>query len=378
MTTLVVCVDRGDDIGRTTGITTPVVGWDAVQSLVTEVGLADPEGSGVNALLEALRVTRDLQDEEEAVVALVSGADDTVVGADRAVARQMDELVAEYDPDSAIVVIDSAEDERLVPIIESRVPVDGVDRVVVRQAHDIESTYYLLKQFLGDEELRETVLVPIGVTLIAFPIISMFASPTVGVAAITAVIGAFLLYKGLGIDDYVADLPTQARDAFYSGRVSIVTYVVAAGLTLVGVFAGALGVSRTGVDGIFMTVMAFVYHSIPWMAIAALAASTGRLFDEAIRSERLTSAYLNLPVGVIATGIVIRGFSAYFLQRAETIPPMMVPSIRVGELAIDAFALSPEERLALFVVGGVLVSLVGVRIAAYFRGMQITEGEYPE
>ncbi|MDY6819269.1 MAG: DUF373 family protein [Halobacteriales archaeon] len=378
MTTLVVCVDRGDDIGRTTGITTPVVGWDAVQSLITEVGLADPEGSGVNALLEALRVTRDLQSEEETVVALVSGADDTVVGADRAVARQMDELVAEYNPDSAIVVIDSAEDERLVPIIESRVPVDGVDRVVVRQAHDIESTYYLLKQFLGDEELRETVLVPIGVTLITFPIIAMLASPTVGVAAITAVIGAFLLYKGLGIDDYVADLPAQARDAFYSGRVSIVTYVVAAGLTLVGIFGGALGVSGTGADGVFMTVMAFVYHSVPWMAIAALAASTGRLFDEAIRSERLTSAYLNLPVGVIATGIVIRGFSAYFLQRSATIPPMMVPSIRVGELAIDAFALSPEERLALFVVGGVLVSLVGVRIAAYFRGMQITEGEYPE
>ena len=152
MSTLVVSVDRGGDVRRKAGVDSPVVGWDAVGELVHDVGLADPEDSAVNSLLEALRVTRDLEaDGEEATVALVSGDADTMVGSDRSVARQMDALVAEHDPDSVIVVIDSAEDERLVPIIESRVRVDSVDRVVVRQAHDLESTYYLLKQFLADE-----------------------------------------------------------------------------------------------------------------------------------------------------------------------------------------------------------------------------------
>ena len=376
MSTLVVTVDRGDDIRRKVGVEAPVVGWEAVSDLATEVGLADPEDSRVNCLLEALRVTRDLREEgEEATVAVASGTAEGVVAADRAVARQIDELVDEHNPESVIVVIDSAEDERLVPIIESRVRVDSVDRVVVRQAHDLESTYYLLKQFLADEELRGTILVPIGLTLVTFPILSMLAGTAVAVAAITAVLGGFFLYKGLGVDDYLEDLPSQARDAFYSGRVSIVTYVVAAGLALIGIFAGVLGVSGLAAAGVIISSMAFVFHSVPWLALSAMTASTGRLFDEVIRSEELSNAYLNLPFGIIATGIVIRGFSAYFLQRAGAIGPMVTPELRIGAFAMNSFPLTAEERLAVFVVGGVLVSLVGVRIAAYLSGTSLPDHE---
>ena len=143
MSTLVVCLYRGTPLG----VAPPVVGADAVEDLVTTIGVDDPEDSRVNCLLEGLRVARDLDDEE--IVAVLSGTGDAITG-NREIARQVDQLVADYDPDSAIVVVDSAEDERLVPIVESRMPVDAVDRVVVRQARDIESTYYLLKQFLAD------------------------------------------------------------------------------------------------------------------------------------------------------------------------------------------------------------------------------------
>jgi putative membrane protein len=379
MATLVVSVDRGGGIYRDSGVETPVVGHEAVSDLVTEIGVTDPEDSEVNCLLEALRVTRDVAAEgEETTVAAVTGGGESGVSADRAIARAIDDLVADYGPDSVIVVLDSAEDERAVPIIESRARVDSIDRVVVRQAHDLESTYYLLKQFLGDEELRGTVLVPIGLALLTFPIIGMFAGTETAFATITAVIGGFLLYKGLGIDEQVEDIPAQARDAFYSGRVSIVTYVVGAGLALVGVFAGALGVSSGPTERAIVSVMAFVYHSVPWLALAALAGSTGRLFDEMIRSEELSRAYLNLPFGALATGIVIRGFSAYFLQRAGSIAPIVTPRLSADPVTVESFPLSPTERLAVFVVVGVLVSLVGVRIAAHIGGTELPEREFAE
>ena len=128
MSTLVLCVDRSNDVGKKAGVETPVAGWEAVQSLVTEVGLADPEDASVNCLLEALRTAQELQDDgSEAVVAVVSGVSETAVGADRAIAQQVDDLVERFAPDSAVVVVDSAEDERVVPIVESRIPVDGVD-----------------------------------------------------------------------------------------------------------------------------------------------------------------------------------------------------------------------------------------------------------
>ncbi len=374
MSTLVVCVDRDDDIGTKTGLDTPVAGWEAVRSLVTEVGLADPEDASVNCLLESLRVARDLRDgDEEVTVAVISGAAETMVGRDRAVADQMDSLIAEYDPDSAVVVIDSAQDERLVPIIESRVTVDAVDRVVVRQARDIESTYYLLKQFLADEELRQTVLVPVGIAMLAFPILLMAFGPALAVASITAVIGLFVLYKGLGVDDYVADVPGEAKDALYSGRVSIVTYVVAAGLSLIGVFAGALRVSDPSAPtgGVLMPAMAFAFASVPWLAAAAVTASTGRLLDEVIRNDRLRHSYLNLPFGVLAVGLVVRGFSAYFLQREEYVPPLVVPQMEIGSLAVERIELDPGTRMALFVVAGVVVSLLGVRVSTYVTGSSL-------
>ena len=376
MSTLVVCVDRDDDIGTKTGLDTPVAGWEAVRSLVTEVGLADPEDASVNCLLESLRVARDLRDgDEEVSVAVISGEAETMVGRDRAVADQMDALVAEYDPDSAVVVIDSAQDERLVPIIESRITVDAVDRVVVRQARDIESTYSLLKQFLADEELRQTVLVPVGIAMLAFPILLMAFGPALAVASITAVIGLFVLYKGLGVDDYVADVPGEAKDALYSGRVSIVTYVVAAGLSLIGVFAGALRVSDPSAPagGVLMPAMAFAFASVPWLAAAAVTAATGRLLDEVIRNDRLRHSYLNLPFGVLAVGLVVRGCSAYFLQREEYVPPLVVPHAELGNLAIDRIVLDPGTRMALFVVAGVVVSLLGVRVSTYVTGSSLGE-----
>jgi putative membrane protein len=366
VTTLVLCVDRADDIGHKTGLETPVAGWEAVRSLVTEVGLADPEDSGVNCLLEALRVARDLRDErEDAVVAVVSGATDSRIGADRSVAAQLDELVDRFDPDSAIVVIDSAHDERLLPVIESRLPIDSVDRVVVRQAHDIESTYYLLKQFLADEELRSTVLVPVGVGLLLLPVLLVQFEPAVAIAGLASLLGAALLYKGLAIDQFVRDAPDQVRAAMYSGQVSVVTYVVAAGLALVGVFLGALSVSTpVSAETAFVPLMRFVYSSVPWLALAALTASAGRLLDELISAEDVPTPYLNLPFGVVAVGLVVRGFAGYFLEQE-------------GELAnlvlFGWLRLAPLHRLALFIVAGIVISVVGVRVATTMSDERLEE-----
>ncbi|MFC7136459.1 DUF373 family protein [Halobaculum litoreum] len=357
MTTLVLCVDRSNDAGRKAGVDTPVVGWEAVRSLVTDLGLSDPEDAGVNSLLESLRVARDLSDEgEEAVVAVVSGNGDSAVRADRALARQLDEVLATRSFDSAIVVIDSSSDERAVPMVESRLPVDAVDRVVVRQARDLESTYYLLKQFMADEELRETVLVPIGIGLLILPALLVYFSPVIAVAAVTTLLGAALLYYGLGVDEVVETAPERAREALYSGQVSVVTYVAALGLSVVGVFLGVLEASGEGgaAAGEFVAAMSFLYAAVPWLALAALTASFGRLLDELIRDEGVRSPYLNLPFGVLSVGLLFRGFAGFFLER------------EAGWAALRLFGhtFTASERLAVFVVGSIALALVGVRVAA--------------
>ena len=362
MSTLVVCLYRGQPLDADP----PIVGEAAIEELVTSVGVEDPEDSRVNCLLEGLRVARDLDD--ETVVSVLTGAGESV-SSDREIAAQVDQLVADHDPDSAVVVVDSAEDERLVPIIESRIPVDAVDRVVVRQARDIESTYYLLKQFLADEELRKTVLVPIGLALLAFPaLLAVFDSITVSVGAIAAVVGVFLLYKGWSIDVVLAGLSGDVREALYSGQVSLVTYVVGAGLALVGGFVGLLGASAMSNEAELMIATQFVHDAIPWLTGAALIASAGRLLDEFIRDDEIGTAYINLPFVAVAVGLAVRGFAAYFLQRSGATGPLEVPQMDLGPLEIEAFVVVPGTLLAVYILAVIIVSLIGVRVAAYVSG----------
>ncbi|WP_254543421.1 DUF373 family protein [Halomarina pelagica] len=370
MGTLVLCIDRGGSVD----LDVPLVGEEAVADLVTEVGVEDPEDSHVNCLLEGLKVARDLRaDGDEPIVAVLSCVGNTVE-ANRALAAQVDDLVEAYRPDGAVVVVDSAEDEQTLPIIESRVRVDAVDRVIVRQARDIESTYYLLKQVLADEELRKTVLVPVGVALLAFPALLAAAdSVTVAVAVVAGVIGVFFLYKGLGVDDALAGLPREIQTAFYAGRVSVVTYVVGVGLALVGVFLGAIGTS--GLSDPVLMALEFVHESVPWFALGALAAAMGRLIDEWLANDRVRSSFMNLPFGVVGLGFVVRGFTGFFLERAGVIDRVRVPRLVLGPVSVDGFALTAGTRLAVFIVLGLLISVLGVGISSYVSGASVEEVE---
>ena len=356
MTTLVICVDRSGAIGRATNVPMPVAGWEAVRSLVTDAGLDDPEDASVNCLLESLRVARDLRDErEESVVAVVSAESDTAVGADRSIASQLDDLVERYDPRAAIVVVDSAEDERVLPVVESRVPVDSVDRVVVRQARDIESTYYLLKQFLADEQLRSTILVPFGVALLLVPALFYWFSAGEAIAGVAGLLGAALLYKGLAIDRFVAGMPERVREALYAGQVSVVTYVVAGGLVLVGGFFGFLAASELDPGSPrLVEVVEFAYAAVPWFAVGGVTAAVGRLLDELIRDEGIRTPYLNLPFVIAAVALVVRGFAGYFLAQEAIREP----------LSMYGMTVTPVQQLAAFIVGGIVVSLVGVKVAS--------------
>ncbi len=53
---------------------------------------------------------------------------------------------------------DGAEDESIVPIIQSRVKIDSVRRVVVKQSEHLESTFYVIKRLFEDPKVFSHVL----------------------------------------------------------------------------------------------------------------------------------------------------------------------------------------------------------------------------
>src|SRR5207245_10521847 len=114
MKTLVLCVDRDNDIGAKTGLQAPLIGRDQNLSAATKLGLADPEDSDVNALLSAVSIYDGLQrDNTDAEVATICG--DVRVGAvsGLVLTKQLDQVLEQLRPDRVFLVSDGADDAAL-------------------------------------------------------------------------------------------------------------------------------------------------------------------------------------------------------------------------------------------------------------------------
>src|SRR3990172_9962723 len=120
--------------------------------------------------------------------------------ADMRIAEQLDRILEQLKPDRAILVSDGAEDESVLPIIQSRIKVDAVHRIIVKQHENLESTYYIIKKAFNDPKISHTFFVPIGLVFLIYAISLYFNQPEVAVMAISAAIGLYMLFLVTGLD----------------------------------------------------------------------------------------------------------------------------------------------------------------------------------
>ena len=347
---LVLCVDLDDDLGRKTGIETPVIGTTAVRDAAVALATADPEDSDANVLFEGLRIAQSL-DDESAVVAAVTGLAGDDVAAGQQVGAEVDRVIATLETDEevhAIVVTDGAQDESVLPVIRSRVPIDGVRRVVVKQVHDLESVYYTIKQVLNDPETRGTILIPLGILLLVYPLsvlASFFDLPGVVLGVTSGMLGLYLLVRGFGVTDRVTTMIHRLRDGLYAGRVTIITYLVAVALFIVGSTSGLDQLATTRGPGETLPALevgaALVYGAVVWVTAAGLTTSLGQITDSYLTGT-LQWRYLNAPFYVIAIGIVLYGVSGFLIDvvSLSELAAALTAGFTIGVASTLAFAIA--------------------------------------
>ena len=353
---LVLCVDLDDDLGRKTGFETPVVGRDAVEDAAVALATADPEDSDVNVIFEGVHLYDRIDAEESVEVAVVTGIEGDDVSANRAVGEEVDTVLASLTTSeevTAVIVTDGAQDESVVPVIRSLVPVDGVRRVVVRQAQDLESMYYTIKQVLNDPETRGTILVPLGILLLIYPlaiVADWVGLPGAVFGGTSALLGLYVLFRGLGLERTLDRLAKMVRTGLYAGRVTLITYVVAAALLVVGGVSGvetleAVRSNTAGGDVSAPRVLAsLVYGAVTWFAAAGITSSLGQITDEYL-ANRFQWRYLNAPFYVLAIGGVLHAVSAYFLSEVslQYLAGMLTAGTMLGLTSTLVFAVA-ESR----------------------------------
>ena len=140
--TIVLTVDRDNDLGIKAAIRGPVIGRRSVLTAALKLGIADPEESDTNAILGALHQHDNLAESSESgdavEVAILTGDEKVGTRSDRAIAAQLEEVVSQFQPDRAILVTDGAEDESVLPILQSQVRIDHVQKIIVKQSKGIE------------------------------------------------------------------------------------------------------------------------------------------------------------------------------------------------------------------------------------------------
>jgi len=316
--TLVLSVDRDDDIGWKAKIESPVVGRQACLKAADTLALADPEDSDVNAIFSAVKIYDELIAKgEEAVVAVISGNHLHMIEGDRKIASTLDDVIRDTKPTSCILVSDGAEDEYVVPIIQSRLPVASIRRVIVNQMPNLEGTYYILKKLLDDPKISRVVFVPIGLAMLLYAAAFILGYPGTAIIIVVGVIGMYLLYKGFGLDEFIHGIVNALRASMSRGKFSFVTYSTTIILVLIGFTIGFFTVlnyyASDSSSGILQYFMSFVYGAIIWLIIAGLVTSIGIIVDVYINERENLAKVIVFPFFVTAIGLILYGASVYIL-----------------------------------------------------------------
>ena len=349
--TLVLNIDRDDDIGFKAAIESPVVGRKACLDAAVRFALADPEDSDLNAIFQAVSTyDRLISEGEDAEVAVIGGNHFRFIEGDRKIARLVEELIHSTGATQCILVTDGGEDEYVLPIIQGKVQISSVQRVVVSQMPNLEGTFYILKKLLSDPKISKLVLVLPGLTLLLYAVSYALSKPEVATIIIAAGIGGYLLYKGFSLDELVRNELSDMRSTLYRGRFSFVTYIGAILFAIIGVMEGssALATYWDG-SGIFPMVMVFIWGPVLWFTLAAITTSLGSIIDSFLYDRESLNRAVIFSFFLSAIGVLAFGGTSYILS----------------SLNMKNFPVTPDLGVAYIIqgaIGGLICALVGIAL----------------
>jgi putative membrane protein len=285
-------------------------------------------------VLAAIKMFDDLlKNGEDAEVATICGDVEVGTRSDRALMRQLEEVIEVIEPTSAILVSNGAEDEYIVPMICARVKVDSVKSVFVRQSARIESTYYYIVKNLKDPKMRMKFVLPIGLALILIGIaylIQFFFELSVNfklileparyvLQVISILLGGIILWRSYNVSDNISQGLRDWRDATYAGDVSIIHVVGALIIVAVGAALGYYDAAALGALNWFDLSLIFFSVSIPWFTAAYIILEARKVVNALLHHDYIPSEHWSVMVSSAAIGFLLLA-AVHFLMFVTNMP----------------------------------------------------------
>jgi putative membrane protein len=342
MKTLVLCVDRDDDLGTKAGINGPVIGREENLDASIALGLADPEEVDANTILSGVQLYDDLVKRGmDAEIATISGDSHVGFQSDLILTTQLENVLEVVKPDRAILVSDGAEDEGIYPVISSRVKIDSVRRVYVKQSRSIEGTYYMIVKTLQDEKMRRKWVIPLSMVLIIWGLlslitkiiqfsegdykdISLVSQMAMGVIGVT--LGIYLIGWSYRFVERFSKRVSGMKRSVRQGSLAIPFAIVGLVLAAVGVLIGfdmAVVYQEALVPedrSMAISILKFVSGAVWFVVFGVFAYESGKSVTAFLQTGKIKWSFIVMMVSVLATGFIIQGsvdVLEYFLGHSD-------------------------------------------------------------
>ncbi len=253
MEALVLCIDRDDDLGKKAGVKGPIVGEAENLKAANALAMADPEDSDVNAIFAAIKAKKESEHLYNGVeVVTLTGDKEVGIKSDQKIGNQLVRVLERFKPEGVILVTDGAEDDEVLPIIQSETKVLSVKTVNIKLARPLESAYFKIQDFfrkIGENPAQARTLFGLpGLLIVLIVLLSYFGIPIVEV--ILALVGVWLIAKGFGYDEQLFSGLSEVKGSLLRGNIYRVFNLVAVLVIILAVITGYLQVQRN-LDAIY-------------------------------------------------------------------------------------------------------------------------------
>ena len=347
---LVLCIDRDNDLYEKTKIHGPVIGREENLKAATKLAMADPEEPDANTIFYAIKLYDQLvKDKKDVEVITLTGHKKVGYRSDTEISKQLNRVLAEIPAESCIFISDGASDEVILPIIRSRMKIDAVKLVIMKQAKELEKTYFVILEKLKDPHYSRIIFGIPAILILLFSI-SMIMGWELKFMGI--LIGLYLLIKGFGIEDSLLGWVRGLRLSMEKN--TWIPYIPALVMFLLSFWMGQEAYARAyslGLDG--LKTAAYTFKAVIFPISMGLVFITAGRISEAYSENRefAITGYSRTLVAILLTSLVL-SVGAQWVLNIE--PPyvgfgeflfVMIYVVVLGYLATTAIQIIRKESI---------------------------------
>jgi len=304
MTTLILNVDRDNDFGRKAEIQSPIIGINDNKHAAQTFGEIDPEDSDLNSIYYAISVFKKMREQDKDVeIATICGHMNVGITSDEILAHQLETVLEKTNATDVILITDGAEDEYVLPIVQSRVKITSIQRVSVKQSRQLEDTYYRVLKMLDDEKVQKQFILPIALVMIVGALFILLNLGSSGFGAIIMTLGLYLLIRVFRLERTISYIGKEMKSGFLTGKLTIYTTIIGIVVLIASLFV-AYANSEAANESEVLELLTFLSNMIWGIVIAGLLFVFGYVVDSYVKEKKAIWSYWIYPFSLLAFGFI--------------------------------------------------------------------------